>query len=871
MSVPVPSLDDRDFLDLVRAAQERIRQVDPDWTDLSVHDPGMVLVDAFAHLTDILLYRVNRVPERMYAVFLNLLGTQLWPPVAARVVLRLERPTGEGRLEVPGGTRVAPAQRGEREPVFATVEAVTFEPGQLAVDVLAVDAEPHDGVLVGTGTGAPGQFLELPAVPVVEGAALRVGVETDPGTLAAGAGLVVEGVPYRDWQEVTSFADVAPGDEVFVADRSTGVVTFAPALDLDRSGVATPVAAVPPAGRRIRGWWSSGGGTRGNVAAGQLTVLRDPVAGLTVTNPAPASGGRDAETVEHAMQRAPQQFHARERAVTARDYELLAQAHHGSVARARALNRRSVWSFARPGEVAVVLVPWVPDEARPDGRVGPDVLREHSAEDVRLEVLDDLQSRAPLGARCIVDWASYKTVAVQARVVVRPEEDAEAVRRRILRRLYETITPLPPGAGGARSGASFGRTLRASNLYRALEQQEPGVLYVQDVRFRLDDVPDTDVGPLEQDGHQPDTWFAGCGPVLFRTSNRGDGWEPSGRFPGESVHAVAPAPRPTPARPGVVSRPGWIAVATRTEDGSRIYVSESLGESSGRHPASPWTLVAQLGWAVADLAWVERPGGPLLLVAGTAGLYEMAPVADATPVRSVVRPARPGEQELGFYAVDSFVDYRGRVGVAVAAEASGGVWISPQAGATETFVPVGRAGEDIRTLAVQYDGPVTYVWAARAVRSDTESGCARLRVDDLTAADLAGAGNRWGVLSTGWTGGSCWKVSFGGTKAYAATQTGGVLGLDLTRPDAGWVAPGINSGLPRRDDPPRLEPVRSVAAAPDGSLVLAGGPSGVYRTTADDRTYESCSAREPRDLVTLPPTWLFCSGEHVVEVESHAT
>jgi hypothetical protein len=65
MSIPVPNLDDRSFLELVESARERIRQLDPEWTDLSVHDPGIVLVEGFAHLTDLLLYRLNRVPSRV--------------------------------------------------------------------------------------------------------------------------------------------------------------------------------------------------------------------------------------------------------------------------------------------------------------------------------------------------------------------------------------------------------------------------------------------------------------------------------------------------------------------------------------------------------------------------------------------------------------------------------------------------------------------------------------------------------------------------------------------------------------------------------------------------------------------------------------
>jgi predicted phage baseplate assembly protein len=83
MTLPVPNLDDRGFVDLVREARERIARTCPEWTDLSVHDPGTALVEVFAHLTEVMLYRLNRLPTKAYIEFLNLLGVSPHPPAAA--------------------------------------------------------------------------------------------------------------------------------------------------------------------------------------------------------------------------------------------------------------------------------------------------------------------------------------------------------------------------------------------------------------------------------------------------------------------------------------------------------------------------------------------------------------------------------------------------------------------------------------------------------------------------------------------------------------------------------------------------------------------------------------------------------------------
>ena len=46
----------------------------PAWTDHNVSDPGVTLIETFAYMTDLLLYRLNRVPDRLYLKFLELIG-----------------------------------------------------------------------------------------------------------------------------------------------------------------------------------------------------------------------------------------------------------------------------------------------------------------------------------------------------------------------------------------------------------------------------------------------------------------------------------------------------------------------------------------------------------------------------------------------------------------------------------------------------------------------------------------------------------------------------------------------------------------------------------------------------------------------------
>ncbi|MEU1643706.1 putative baseplate assembly protein [Micromonospora zamorensis] len=871
MTLPVPHLDDRGFLDLVTEARERIRQSCPEWTDLSAHDPGMALVEAFAHLTEVMIYRLNQLPEKAYVSFLNLLGVSRHAPTAAWADVRFTRSgTDRGAVRVPAGLRVAAARGADPRPVvFVTTEPALLPADEESVTVRMHHCEPVEAELLGVGTGQPGQVLRAAHAPLAhtaEALDLMLGVEVPSGTVELGAAAREhDGRTFEIWRPVDSFAGLGPQSKAYLVDRCSGTVTFAPALDLrppaapgqlPASGAtAVTVAAVPPAGRQIRLWYRAGGGPTGNVASGTLTSLRDPLPGVRVDNPTPAAGGREMEALESVLLRGPYEFFAQQRAVTARDFEVLATS-SGAVARARAFTRAAVYSFARPGEVEVVLVPYVPPTARPGGRLPVAVLREHEVPEARRRVEADLEERRMVGIRSRATWARFKAVSVRARVVVRREEDVDAVRSRIHDRLHQTLSPLPTALNP--TGWPFGEPLRASNVYRLLEHAEPGVRYVESVRFVVDEAPDAEVRALAVDQYQPRTWYAGRGPVLFRSSNGGAGWEPAGRFDGETVLRVAPAP--APVRPGIVARPGSVAVVTlRASGGSRVHLSTDLGET--------WSLLTDLDSRISDAAWLDRDGAGALLVATDTGLYEVSLLPGAVPLQILVDPS---DADRGFYAVRAFVSERGAPGVAVAAQASFGVYLSTAGGRPGSFTHVGLSNVDNRVLAVQYDGPATLLWSGAGEPDPKKpgQGCHRTR---LFESDV-----KWQSMQAGWIGGTCRDLAFAGPLAVAATQSGGVLRLDTLAAQPQWQSVSVNCGLPLRDRT-RFVPVDAIAvsgptaggaAGEPGAaerLILAGGERGVYRSAgAVDWTPSANQATA--DVVTVPDTWLLCSGEHDIEV-----
>ena len=134
MPLPAPDLDDRRFQDLVDEAKRFVQRRCPEWTDHNVSDPGITLIETFAHMTDQLLFRLNQVPDRMYITFLNLIGLRMLPPTPARapVTFWLSSPA-RATLTISAGTRVGTLRTATAESViFTTREELAIVPCSLA-------------------------------------------------------------------------------------------------------------------------------------------------------------------------------------------------------------------------------------------------------------------------------------------------------------------------------------------------------------------------------------------------------------------------------------------------------------------------------------------------------------------------------------------------------------------------------------------------------------------------------------------------------------------------------------------------------------------------------------------------------------------
>jgi predicted phage baseplate assembly protein len=187
MALPAPRLDDRRFQQFVDEAKRYLKQRCPEWTDHNVSDPGVTLIETFAFMTEQLCYRLNRVPDRLYVKFLELLGLHMLPPTPAEAPITFWLSTpARAPLVIRAGTKVSTTRtESEESIVFSTLADLPIGPTAIGAirrttgrDVASTDQTPafdagqefaafdepphlHDALLIGLTEPAPDSAVRI--------------------------------------------------------------------------------------------------------------------------------------------------------------------------------------------------------------------------------------------------------------------------------------------------------------------------------------------------------------------------------------------------------------------------------------------------------------------------------------------------------------------------------------------------------------------------------------------------------------------------------------------------------------------------------------------------------------------------------------
>jgi predicted phage baseplate assembly protein len=317
--------------------------------------------------------------------------------------------------------------------------------------------------LLGRSDGTPGQRFALKRSPVVP--------SEEHGTVE-----VTDDDGVNTWEPVTSFADSIETDRHFRIDAFSGVVQFGPAVRT-ADGALRYYGATPRSGTTVAiSSYRTGGGRRGNVARGQVRVLKTSVPYVArVENRAPAIGGADAETLDEAKVRGPMLLRSRGRAVTMEDFEELAREVAPDAARVQCVPATEA---ADAGGIRVLVVPHVSGDAV--GRIRRDDLI--PPEGTLERITQTLDERRLVGTRLLVAPPEYVGLTAVVDVSARSRFDPEEVKEGVLKALYDLLHPLTGGPDG--TGWPFGRSVQSHEVHAALARI-PGVDMAQEISVAL--------------------------------------------------------------------------------------------------------------------------------------------------------------------------------------------------------------------------------------------------------------------------------------------------------------------------------------------------------------------------------------------------
>jgi len=426
----------------------RIPQMTERWTDFNASDLGIVLLELFAGVGDMLAYYLDAQAAECYLPtarqrqsIINLcalINYRLHGPVAAttRVRFTLGQPA-QRDLIIPAGT-VCRAQGASAPISFETVSDCIITAGLDAGEVNARQGERRTDVFTGTGQA----FQRFPL--------------TNPQVAHGTVNMTVNGIA---WQEVESFADSTPVDPHYRLDTDALTQTLLTFGD-------GKFGAIPPSGAALAVTYLITLGPEGNLAPHLITELPSPIlvdgqpVSATVDNPIPATGGADAESHEQARILAPAVLRSTWKAVTKADYQALCLAFPG-VAKAQVLDLNDDGTL-RIYTVRVVVAP--------EGGGAP-------SPQLKADLRAYLEARRMVTIDIFIDEPVYRPVPVTATLYLYPDQDADIVRQRASLALTEHF---------AFEQQTFAHAVYTSDLIALLD----GVAGVSHVRLQS---PATDV------------------------------------------------------------------------------------------------------------------------------------------------------------------------------------------------------------------------------------------------------------------------------------------------------------------------------------------------------------------------------------------
>lgn len=461
-TVSVAQIDytSRDFTGYRDALLAYAGEVLPEWTSRSPADFGVVMVELFSYLGDIVSFYQDRIQDEAFlttatqrssvVAIAQQLGYQPHTAIPASGQVAFSPAPGlTSPVVLPTGTQVITSY------ISSLDRPITYETTSDVVVPAYTTPVPQIVGLVVEGATQGSRSLALYAatsgqaavVVRVEDIGASDGTQSQTFSLAQAPVLldtvrifVDDGLGGTEWTRVQDFLLARDSDLIFTAvtdDQGVTRVTFGDGTN----------GAIPATGLKIAAAYRTGGGAQGNVPQGSVIDLAEGLPGVVVAGSSPMAGGADEETIDQIRTNAPRVFRTQGRAVCGEDYADLALAVPG-VADARAVVRSAA---------AVTIFICGPNNILPsEGQ------RDTVAQYVQARALSGVVVNVVSGTLIPVNVGSS---ALPVLISVQARYRRDTVKLAVQQAIQKVFTP---------PQTTFGSRISISRLYRAV-QEVPGV------------------------------------------------------------------------------------------------------------------------------------------------------------------------------------------------------------------------------------------------------------------------------------------------------------------------------------------------------------------------------------------------------------
>lgn len=296
----------------------RALNVAPDWTDRDPSDFGMLFVDLWSYMGDIMNYYIDRAGREAFITtatqresllaYANMFGYRPSgrSSSTATVYVSNSSDASANIYEINKGSKFAAVSEGVTYNFYSTSDVLVY-PGESYLVELREGTQVLDETLVSSANGLPNQTYLL--------------ANTDADLYTIEVYVTEEGVvtPWVRYETIQDIPQNSRGFSVLLAASGRVQINFGNRIN----------GFIPPAGSTITTSYTKSSGINGNIGSGLIDTLVSTAPAYIKVNKesaTAATGGTNGETAETLKSNIISYIRTQDRAVTLQDYEDITRA-----------------------------------------------------------------------------------------------------------------------------------------------------------------------------------------------------------------------------------------------------------------------------------------------------------------------------------------------------------------------------------------------------------------------------------------------------------------------------------------------------------------------------------------------------------------